>query len=105
MRFWLFFLLGNAVLAWIPLLVSRLGHPKTSIRKHPRIWAPLYAVAVLGLTITRLASLELTGLVGGGIDGGGLLTFFGLTVVLPVILMTAVLWVLAERLTLVLQSH
>ena len=96
MRFWLLFSFGNAVLALIPLLLSRLGHGAKSSGKRPLIWVPLYVVAVLGLSITRLAGVELIGLVGDSFDGAGLLSFFGITLVLPMVLITAVLWTLSH---------
>lgn len=98
MRFWIFFSLGNAVLALVLVFLARLGHGKTTIPKGYKHFLQVYIAAVLGLAITRLAGVEVIKLVGARIDGGvGAGTFLGLTLVIPVALVIVALWTLVSK--------
>lgn len=98
MRFWIVFSLSNAVLAWLLVFLSRLGHGKAAIPKGGKHFLQIYIAAILGLTLTRLAGVQVIQLNGDAMGGAGATTFFGLTLALPTLLVAAALWAWTSRL-------
>lgn len=92
MRFWIVFSLGNAVLALLPVLLSRLGHGRSAIPKGYKHFLQIYIAAILGLTATRLTGVEVIQWIGDATGGAGSTTFVGLTLALPTVLVAAALW-------------
>lgn len=97
MRFWIVFPVSNAVFAWLPVLLSRLGHGRSAVPKGCKHFLQIYIAAILGLTLTRLAGVQVIQLIGDAMGGAGATTFFGLTLALPTVLVAAALWAWTSR--------